>query len=42
VEPAHAEEVTPWWRGIDSPERAARPADVSVQTMPKSVPWPID
>ena len=42
VEPAHAEKVTPWWRGIDSPQRGARPADVSVQTMPKSVPWPID
>jgi L-ascorbate metabolism protein UlaG (beta-lactamase superfamily) len=42
VEPAHAEKVTPWWRGIDSRERGARLADVPVQTMPKSVPWPID
>ncbi|HXD42636.1 MAG TPA: MBL fold metallo-hydrolase [Ramlibacter sp.] len=42
VEPAHAENVTPWWRGIDTPERGVRPADASELTMPKSVPWPID
>jgi len=41
VEPAHAESVTPWWRGIDAPGRG-RPADTPVLTMPKSVPWPID
>ena len=40
VEPAHAEPPTPWWRSVD-----AAPGRVRVeprQTLPKSVPWPID
>jgi len=36
VEPAHAEAVTPWWRGVDTAEIA--PA----MTLPKSMPWPVD
>ena len=42
VEPAHAEDVEPWWRVVDQtlrgPERDALPA----MTVPKSMPWPID
>ncbi|MDB5874851.1 MAG: hypothetical protein JWQ07_4293 [Ramlibacter sp.] len=42
VEPAHAHEVTPWWRGIDAPGRGKQRAPEPEMTMPKSVPWPID
>jgi L-ascorbate metabolism protein UlaG (beta-lactamase superfamily) len=41
VEPAHAEVVTPWWRGVDTIKGAAQ-HDEPVLTMPKSMPWPID
>jgi len=39
VEPAHtegAESVTPWWRGVDTPEQAPE------MSLPKSMPWPVD
>ena len=36
VEPAHADGVTPWWRGVDT--QPAMPA----MTLPKSMPWPSD
>jgi L-ascorbate metabolism protein UlaG (beta-lactamase superfamily) len=45
-EPAHAERVVPWWRGVDSevdtiaPQPAA--ADSAAVTLPKAMPWPID
>jgi L-ascorbate metabolism protein UlaG (beta-lactamase superfamily) len=42
VEPLHAESPTPWWRGVDSPDVLARPADADALTMPASMPWPID
>jgi L-ascorbate metabolism protein UlaG (beta-lactamase superfamily) len=36
LEPAHAEAVQPWWRGVDT-------ADVApAMTVPKSMPWPAD
>ncbi|MGH8691522.1 MAG: MBL fold metallo-hydrolase [Burkholderiales bacterium] len=41
VEPAHAEGVEPWWRGVDTawePEPDA-PAPT---TLPKAMPWPMD
>jgi len=45
VEPAHAERVEPWWRGVDTmalePGHEGRPAPATM-TMPKSMPWPID
>ena len=42
VEPAHAESVEPWWRGIEAAVRrpAAQP-DAEI-TLPKEMPWPID
>lgn len=36
VEPAHAEAVQPWWRGIATAD--AMPP----QSLPKSMPWPAD
>ena len=36
VEPSLVDSVTPWWRGVDTPELA--PA----MTLPKSMPWPVD
>jgi len=40
VEPAHADGVMPWWRGVDTP--GAAPVDAPAMTMPKSMPWPVD
>ncbi len=36
MEPARAEGVTPWWRGVDTPDAAP------VMTLPKAAPWPLD
>ena len=41
VEPAHAPDVTPWWRAADTPAGRRR-ARASELTMPESVPWPAD
>jgi L-ascorbate metabolism protein UlaG (beta-lactamase superfamily) len=41
VEPAHAESVVPWWRGVDA--SAGKPeTGIPAATLPKSMPWPID
>lgn len=41
VEPAQAEQVTPWWRA--AADRATAPAAAEVPvTLPKNMPWPID
>jgi L-ascorbate metabolism protein UlaG (beta-lactamase superfamily) len=42
VEPAHADKVVPWWRGVDPAGPVAAPAEEPALTMPKSMPWPID
>jgi L-ascorbate metabolism protein UlaG (beta-lactamase superfamily) len=42
VEPAHAEEVTPWWRVVDTAAREAKSDDPLETTMPKAMPWPAD
>jgi hypothetical protein len=48
VEPAHAEAVEPWWRGVHY-RRAPRPDGTSREPsapapdgLPKEMPWPID
>ncbi len=44
VEPAHQNgpsQVTPWWRSVDGPGKPQPEAPVA-QTLPKSMPWPID
>ena len=45
VEPAHAAEPTPWWRGagVPSKRQPAAPAEQPQPlTLPKSLPWPLD
>lgn len=42
VEPAHAEEVTPWWRAVDTGLLSKPSADSPAMTLPKSMPWPLD
>ena len=47
VEPAHAEAVEPWWRGVDRraprPDAPSRePAAPALDGLPKEMPWPID
>jgi L-ascorbate metabolism protein UlaG (beta-lactamase superfamily) len=39
VEPAHAEAVQPWWRGVDSVGVAAVE---EAEVLPKVMPWPLD
>ena len=41
IEPAHAETVTPWWRGAGSPLPAASRSDAD-SALPPQVPWPVD
>ena len=41
IEPAHAEAVTPWWRGAGSPLPAASRSDAD-SALPPQVPWPVD
>jgi L-ascorbate metabolism protein UlaG (beta-lactamase superfamily) len=42
VEPAHAEEVEPWWRIVDATTRDPERDTPVVTTLPKAMPWPID
>ena len=43
VEPAQIEAVTPWWRGVDDRKKSAKTVEEPVaQTLPKSMPWPVD
>lgn len=43
VEPLRVEAVTPWWRSVDTqPVFVAALEKPVVETLPKSMPWPID
>jgi len=42
VEPAHAERVEPWWRGVDAAARQPESDTPAATTLPKSMPWPLD
>ena len=45
VEPAHAEDVKPWWRAVDAwvdTKRSPEPATAAPATLPKAMPWPLD
>jgi len=42
VEPAHAAELTPWWRAVDLPEPRQRACKAPAMTLPKAMPWPFD
>jgi hypothetical protein len=41
VEPAQVDEVVPWWRGVDAGGAATVEAPLP-ETLPKSMPWPVD
>jgi L-ascorbate metabolism protein UlaG (beta-lactamase superfamily) len=45
VEPSRVDGVTPWWRGVDTPEQmplTPEQAEAELQRLPKSLPWPAD
>jgi len=42
VEPAHAEDVEPWWRVVDATARKREPDPPEAITLPKAMSWPID
>ena len=42
VEPAQAEKVQTWWREVDTVPQPAPLEPQPEETMPKSVPWPLD
>ena len=43
VEPARVDAVAPWWRGVDDQKKSAKTVEEHVaQTLPKSMPWPVD
>jgi len=42
AEPAHAEQVEPWWRRVDEATRELEPGTAAATTLPKVMPWPID
>jgi hypothetical protein len=42
VEPAHVEDVQPWWRVVDATAREPEPDTPVATTLPKAMPWPID
>ena len=42
VEPAHADDATPWWRAVDTTSQDTE-AEIPVEnTLPRAMPWPID
>jgi L-ascorbate metabolism protein UlaG (beta-lactamase superfamily) len=42
VEPAHTQDVNPWWRAVDSRPLKPEPEIQSEITLPKMFPWPLD
>jgi L-ascorbate metabolism protein UlaG (beta-lactamase superfamily) len=42
VEPAHAEDVEPWWRLVDTMAPEAEHDGPVATTLPRAMPWPID
>ena len=42
IEPAHAEEVEPWWRAVDALARGPQPETPPTATLPQAMSWPID
>jgi hypothetical protein len=40
VEPARANPVESWWRGVDAVAKAPRAQPP--ETLPRAMPWPID
>ena len=42
VEPAHAEAVEPWWRGVETSGVAPASGAQGAITLPASAEWPLD
>jgi L-ascorbate metabolism protein UlaG (beta-lactamase superfamily) len=43
VEPAHAERVSPWWRGLDARRAGAAPVvEAPAEPLPTAMPFPLD
>ncbi len=42
VEPAHANDVEPWWRGVDTSARASKRRAPAPQVLPDAMSWPLD
>jgi L-ascorbate metabolism protein UlaG (beta-lactamase superfamily) len=42
VEPAHAERVKPWWRGVDAVPVPPAQDETADAALPKAMSWPID
>ena len=42
VEPAHVDQITPWWRSVDMQRSGKEPTEPPAMTLPKSIPWPLD
>jgi L-ascorbate metabolism protein UlaG (beta-lactamase superfamily) len=42
VEPAHAERVEPWWRGVDTARVTLAKEETPAAALPKAMSWPID
>ena len=42
VEPAHAQDVNPWWRVVDTAAPEPQGDTAVASTMPSAMPWPID
>ena len=42
MEPAHSEDVEPWWRVVDAGARKPELDTPVAATLPRSMPWPID
>jgi hypothetical protein len=42
IEPAHAQELTPWWRVVDAGVTTAAAETVQASPLPKTMSWPID
>jgi len=41
LEPDHAGEVRPWWRGVDGAAPATR-EEARAESLPEAMPWPMD
>src|ERR1700683_3587599 len=42
IEPAHADNVEPWWRVVDSESPPRHSAGLEALSLPKEIPWPLD
>jgi len=36
------DQITPWWRSVDTQRSGKEPTEPPAMTLPKSIPWPLD